>query len=254
MSSYFSSLKTSSAISNLGTRLNSLRRTITSGDESDDPENEDCSHISNVLRAYYAEKGRALPPWLPPDPKNPTPQPRMVVTQASLQQQQQGVPYHQQQQRPPGSRSGSGGGLGDLWGDSGAPSQPPSQTGSLRSRPGNLRQQSSQSLTPSVSSQVYHVSFPFFFLELKLRICIHRVDRASNEAHRLLLVPRHRSVYAHVFKVQVLLLLTTLRRQAAAISSRSLSRFWVRIGRGDRMRVITQPWSWWSFHGMPRCI
>ncbi|KAL1993857.1 hypothetical protein VTN49DRAFT_2526 [Thermomyces lanuginosus] len=153
MSSYFSSLKTSSAISNLGTRLNSLRRTITSGDESDDPENEDCSHISNVLRAYYAEKGRALPPWLPPDPKNPTPQPRMVVTQASLQQQQQGVPYHQQQQRPPGSRSGSGGGLGDLWGDSGAPSQPPSQTGSLRSRPGNLRQQSSQSLTPSVSSQ-----------------------------------------------------------------------------------------------------
>jgi hypothetical protein len=32
---------------------------------------EDDTHICRVLRAYYAEKSRPLPPWLPPDPKAP---------------------------------------------------------------------------------------------------------------------------------------------------------------------------------------
>lgn len=127
MSSYFSSLTSSATISSLGTRLNSLRRAITSGEEADDPDNEDCSHISNVLRAYYMEKGRTLPPWLPPDPKAPASAPRMVATQASLQQGGYG-----QAAATPGPR---GGGLGDLWGDSGSSQPPPSQTGSLRSRP-----------------------------------------------------------------------------------------------------------------------
>ncbi|CRG86274.1 hypothetical protein PISL3812_03277 [Talaromyces islandicus] len=153
MSSYFASLTSSTTISGLGTRLNSLRRAITSGEEADDPDNEDSSHISNVLRAYYAEKGRPFPQWLPPDPKAPTPQPRMVVTQASLQQGNN--PYGQGPGHPPQR----GGGLGDLWSD--GPSQPPpSQTASLRNRPvrgqvasANLRPMQSQTPPPEPISR-----------------------------------------------------------------------------------------------------
>ncbi|KAJ5248869.1 hypothetical protein N7468_000320 [Penicillium chermesinum] len=120
MSSYLSSFTGGSSISTaLSSRLNSLRRAITLGDEGDDPENEDCSHISNALRAYYTEKGRPFPPWLPPDPKAPAAAtPRVIAT------------------AQPGSQGsvnyGRGGGLGDLWGDSGASSPSSAQTASLR--------------------------------------------------------------------------------------------------------------------------
>lgn len=153
MSSYFASLTSSTTISSLGTRLNGLRRAITSGEEADDPDNEDSSHISNVLRAYYAEKGRPFPQWLPPDPKTPTPQPRMVVTQTSYQQSNNA--YGQ----GPGQPAPRGGGLGDLWSD--GPSQPPaSQTASLRNRPArgpvasaNLRPGQSQTPPPESISR-----------------------------------------------------------------------------------------------------
>ncbi|PYH48169.1 uncharacterized protein BP01DRAFT_177189 [Aspergillus saccharolyticus JOP 1030-1] len=125
MTSYFSSLTSSSAISNLGTRLNSLKRAITSGDERDDPDNEDCSHISNVLRAYYTEKGRPYPSWLPPDPKAPAPAPSRVIATSQIQP---GAPGG----APASSAYGRGGGLGDLWGDAGAATPPTSQTSSLR--------------------------------------------------------------------------------------------------------------------------
>lgn len=131
MTSYFSSLTSSSAISNLGTRLNSLRRAVISGEEVDDLDNEDSSHVSKVLRAYYAEKGRPFPPWLPPDPKAPAPAPSRIV--ATTQIQPGG--YSQSNNAP--STVGRGGGLGDLWGDSGSPQPPPSQVASLRrGRPG----------------------------------------------------------------------------------------------------------------------
>ncbi|QKX57102.1 uncharacterized protein TRUGW13939_04210 [Talaromyces rugulosus] len=153
MSSYFASITSSTTISSLGTRLNGLRRAITSGEEADDPDNEDSSHISNVLRAYYAEKGRSFPQWLPPDPKTPTPQPRMVATQASYQQ---GSNTYAQ---GPGQPAPRGGGLGDLWSD--GPSQPPlSQTASLRNRPArgqvasaNLRPMQSQTPPPESISR-----------------------------------------------------------------------------------------------------
>lgn len=120
MSSYFSSLTASSSISNvIGSRLNSLRRAITLGDEADDPENEDSSHISNALRAYYNEKGRPFPPWLPADPKAPVASSRHVATAQNPGQ-------------APTSNYGRGGGLGDLWGDSGSPQPPVAQTTSLR--------------------------------------------------------------------------------------------------------------------------
>ncbi|KAJ5778877.1 hypothetical protein N7457_006597 [Penicillium paradoxum] len=124
MSSYFSSLSTSSAISGLGSRLTNLRRAITLGDEGDDPDNEDCSHVSNALRAYYTEKGRPFPPWLPQDPKGPAPTPTRTIATSQL-------PSGSYNQGPSNLNSGRGGGLGDLWGD--APtSQLHPQTASLR--------------------------------------------------------------------------------------------------------------------------
>ncbi|KAL4967383.1 uncharacterized protein BDV14DRAFT_169910 [Aspergillus stella-maris] len=141
MSSYFSSLTSSSAISNLGTRLNSLRRAIIS-DEADDPDNEDCSHISNALRAYYIEKGRRFPQWLPPDPKERNSAPaRQIATSNAA----------------PGSVSSSSGrgGLGDLWGDSGssgAGGPPQSQTASLRRGRGHPGSAPSATSLPSQHS------------------------------------------------------------------------------------------------------
>ncbi|PYH82284.1 hypothetical protein BO82DRAFT_65009 [Aspergillus uvarum CBS 121591] len=136
MTSYFSSLTSSSAISNLGTRLNSLKRAITSGDERDDPDNEDCSHISNVLRAYYTEKGRAYPSWLPPDPKAPAPVPARVIatSQIPLGAAGGGAPASSAYGRGGSAAAGGGGGggLGDLWGDAGSATPPISQTSSLR--------------------------------------------------------------------------------------------------------------------------
>lgn len=127
MSSYFSSLAGSSSISTaLSSRLNSLRRAITLGDEVDDPDNEDCSHISNALRAYYTEKGRLFPSWLPPDPKAPQAAPARVVATSQLPSPQYG-------QGPATAAPARGGGLSDLWGDSsGTATPPPAQTASLR--------------------------------------------------------------------------------------------------------------------------
>ncbi|KAJ9641991.1 hypothetical protein H2199_005206 [Coniosporium tulheliwenetii] len=64
MSSYLTSLYTTTT-----SRYASLRRNLLSSEE--DGDTEDDSHISRVLRAYYTEKGRPFPPWLPPDPKAP---------------------------------------------------------------------------------------------------------------------------------------------------------------------------------------
>ncbi|KAL2828204.1 hypothetical protein BDW59DRAFT_51547 [Aspergillus cavernicola] len=139
MSSYFSSLTNSSAISNLGTRLTSLRRAITSGDEADDPDHEDSSHISNVLRAHYIEKGRPFPQWLPPDPKERPSVPSRTIATSNAS--------------PSSSMSSArGGGLGDLWGDSGG-AAPPSQTASLRRGRGHAgSNQSIPSQNPSTHS------------------------------------------------------------------------------------------------------
>lgn len=122
----FSSFTASSSISNvLSSRLNSLRRAITLGDEGDDPDDENCSHISNALRAYYTEKGRPFPPWLPPDPKAPQAAPARVVATSQIASPQYG-------QTPAAATYNRGGGLSDLWGDSGTTSPPPAQTASLR--------------------------------------------------------------------------------------------------------------------------
>ena len=152
MASYFSSFASSSTISNISTRLTSLRRAITSGEEYDDPDNEDCSHVSNVLRAYYTEKGRPFPPWLPPDPKGPPPAPARIIATSQLTAQ---AGYNQS---PGGTPAGTptgrpGGGLSELWGDSGAPSPqlPGPQISSLRTR---------RPAAPSPSTSQLSVSTP----------------------------------------------------------------------------------------------
>ncbi|KIX10477.1 uncharacterized protein Z518_01560 [Rhinocladiella mackenziei CBS 650.93] len=122
--------------STLSSRLASLRKALTKDSEEDDPDNEDCSHISNVLRAYYAEKGRAFPEWLPPDPKKPVAPPSqpqgsygqygaVYGSGSTYSSQYGGQPIHAR-----GPSGGRGGGLSDLW-DS-APAQPAPPAQSLR--------------------------------------------------------------------------------------------------------------------------
>ncbi|KAF1833161.1 hypothetical protein BDW02DRAFT_599339 [Decorospora gaudefroyi] len=116
-------------------------------DEADGDTEED-SHLSRVLRAYYTEKGRPFPQWLPPDPKAPQPAPTQFAS-SSGRQAAQGQPM------------GRGGGLSDLW-DSPAPQQQPQEPLSLRraaggrgggGRPMQTRPGMGQSLTPEPQMQ-----------------------------------------------------------------------------------------------------
>ena len=111
MSNYLNNLLTTTT-----SKYNTLRRQLLS-DEADG-DTEDDSHITRVLRAYYTEKGRPFPQWLPPDPKAPQAAPVQMVSSA-------GRGYGNMGQQPQmGRGGGGGGGLGDLW-DS--PSQGPPQ-------------------------------------------------------------------------------------------------------------------------------
>jgi hypothetical protein len=121
---------TSTWSSTFSSRIATLRKALTKDSEEDDPEHEDCSHVSNVLRAYYTEKGRTFPEWLPPDPKKPTPAPPLQQNMYS----QYGSSYSQQysgQTDYNRNSSGGGGGLSDLWDSSPAPQVAP-QPHSLR--------------------------------------------------------------------------------------------------------------------------
>lgn len=111
MSSYLNNLLT-----NTTSRYNNLRRQLLS-DEADG-DTEDDSHLSRVLRAYYTEKGRPFPQWLPPDLKAPQAVPTQFAS-SSGRQQGQAAP------------AGRGGGLSDLW-DNPQPQQPPQEPLSLR--------------------------------------------------------------------------------------------------------------------------
>jgi hypothetical protein len=93
MSAYLNSLLT-----NTTSRYNNLRQKLLDSDA--DGDTEDDSHISRVLRAYYTEKGRPFPQWLPPDPKGAPPPAQFASS---------GRPG----QAPIGGRAG--GGLSDLW-------------------------------------------------------------------------------------------------------------------------------------------
>lgn len=110
MTTYLSSLLTSTT-----SKYNNLRRSLLSDETDGDTEND--SHISRVLRAYYTEKGRQFPPWLPPDSSRPQP----MQSQSSYFNQS--AQPHAQATAPPLRRGGTG--LSDLWADS--PQERPSQ-------------------------------------------------------------------------------------------------------------------------------
>ncbi|KAI5803090.1 hypothetical protein EDC01DRAFT_645762, partial [Geopyxis carbonaria] len=57
-----------SYFSNLLTATKTRYATLRAGEDVDG-ETEDDSHISRVLRSYYTEQQRPLPPWLPPAPQ-----------------------------------------------------------------------------------------------------------------------------------------------------------------------------------------
>ncbi|KAK1064396.1 hypothetical protein LTR74_008721 [Friedmanniomyces endolithicus] len=134
MSSYLSSLLTSTT-----SRYNTLRRTLLSNE--DDGDTEDDSHISRVLRAYYTEKSRPYPPWLPPDPNDRravTPQPYPAAGVSGGQQQGGGGYFPSARNQPQYSAAQNAGGqrgsLSDLWDPpaTSASPTPPMQPQSLR--------------------------------------------------------------------------------------------------------------------------
>ncbi|KAH7310043.1 Sec1-binding region of Mso1-domain-containing protein [Rhexocercosporidium sp. MPI-PUGE-AT-0058] len=101
MTSYFSSLLTTTT-----SRVASIRQNLLPSEN--DGDTEDDTHVCRVLRAYYTEKGRSFPAWLPPDPKAPPP----VVVQPVYAQSAVGSRYGGLQNQPGGA---SGGGLASLW-------------------------------------------------------------------------------------------------------------------------------------------
>jgi hypothetical protein len=105
MSAYLSSFLTQTT-----SKYNNLRRALTANDA--DGDTEDDSHISRVLRAYYTEKGRPFPDWLPPDPKAPPPP---APTQYAMSAGGQPATAMGQGQPGQGQRWGRSGGLSDLF-------------------------------------------------------------------------------------------------------------------------------------------
>lgn len=122
MSSYLSNLLTTTS-----TRYASLRNLLPTGEA--DGDTPDDTHICRVLRAYYTEKGRSFPPWLPPDPK--------VAPPPQVQQQNYGAPVGAGYGNL--ANAGSGNKLTSLWDNkaSSALSPAPPVNQSLRQgRPG----------------------------------------------------------------------------------------------------------------------
>jgi hypothetical protein len=124
MSSYFRTLLTTT------TSRYAALQSLLPGNSEQDGDTEDDTHICRVLRAYYVEKGRPFPGWLPPDPKAPQPVVQPVYTPNA----------------PVGAGYGglqAGGGqskLGSLWDAQPAPQQP---TGPQSLRQGGRGVQSS---------------------------------------------------------------------------------------------------------------
>ncbi|KAL1890143.1 hypothetical protein Sste5346_008436 [Sporothrix stenoceras] len=72
MAAWYSNILTTTT-----SRISNLRANLLGGDA--DGDTEDDTHVCRVLRAYYTEKGRSFPQWLPPDPKAPPPPVATVV-------------------------------------------------------------------------------------------------------------------------------------------------------------------------------
>ena len=124
MSSYLSNLLTQTT-----SRYNTLRRTLLSSE--DDGDTEDDTHICRVLRAYYVEKGRQFPQWLPPDPNDRKSMPPQNYGQSSgYFTSAGGKSQYGAMQNQNGGQRGS---LSDLWDPpAAAQASKPAQPQSLR--------------------------------------------------------------------------------------------------------------------------
>lgn len=119
MSTWYSNILTTTT-----SRISNLQRTLLSSDA--DGDTEDDTHVCRVLRNYYTEKGRPFPPWLPPDPKAPTP-----VAPVFAGQSQVGSRYGAMQGGAAGQQSGNA--LSSLWDNGGNQGGPATGPASLRS-------------------------------------------------------------------------------------------------------------------------
>jgi hypothetical protein len=122
MSSYLSGLLTTTT-----SRYASLRSLLPTSLAENDGDTPDDTHLCRVLRAYYVEKGRAFPGWLPPDPRAP----QIQMPAYSQPNPNIGAGYG-------GLNNAAGGGskLGSLW-----DSQPAQQQQAPGAGPQSLRQQ-----------------------------------------------------------------------------------------------------------------
>ena len=141
MSAYIPSL--TSLVSTTTSRYTSAlrQRITTSSSENDDLyiDDPDSSHVSRVLRAYYREKQKPLPAWLGVDPRDrekaQEPAGGTGGYLGSLRQRAAATSSSSNQGGSQPSR-GSGGGLGEIWGDAGSQQQQQQQPeGSLRRTP-----------------------------------------------------------------------------------------------------------------------
>lgn len=130
MASWYSNLLTRTS-----SQISSLRATLLSSEA--DGDSDDDTHLCRVLRNYYADRGRPLPPWLPPDPKAAAAAPQPLYAQpapgaryglAGPQPTPPPPPPHQQQQQPAGA-------LSSLW-DPGPAKPSPNLRGIARPTPG----------------------------------------------------------------------------------------------------------------------
>ncbi|KAL8919676.1 MAG: hypothetical protein Q9172_004865 [Xanthocarpia lactea] len=141
MSAYIPSL--TSLVSTTTSRYTSAlrQRLTTTSSENDDLyiDDPDSSHVSRVLRAYYKEKQKPLPAWLGVDPRD-----REKAQEAgsggggylgSLRQRAAAAASGGPSQGSSQPSRGSGGGLGEIWGDAGGQQQQQPE-GSLRRTPG----------------------------------------------------------------------------------------------------------------------
>ncbi|CAK7224893.1 hypothetical protein SEUCBS140593_005718 [Sporothrix eucalyptigena] len=118
MASWYSNILTTTT-----SRISNLRSTLLGGDA--DGDTEDDTHVCRVLRAYYTEKGRSFPQWLPPDPKAPPPPVATVVpTGPGVGSRYGGAGLSGATQQPSA--------LSSLWDSGGSNSAPPAAGGSLR--------------------------------------------------------------------------------------------------------------------------
>jgi hypothetical protein len=108
MSSYLTNLLTTTTSRYGG--YASLKSLLPTGHSETDGDTEDDTHICRVLRAYYIEKGRPFPGWLPPDPKAPPP----ATVQPVYSGQQVGAGYGGLGMQGAGA-AGGGSKLGSLW-------------------------------------------------------------------------------------------------------------------------------------------